>query len=223
MSHAHAHTGAPGPQTNAAATPPVLVTGDDAVAAMKASVTRYGFGELPRSLHGDVLAGLRAEAETQFGGAVHAESGDEAPLRYRARVAGLGDYALSLLKGPEMAALLEGVFGQRFTLSENISCYTFYNSDDHLGAHQDSPAEQCQVTIIVYLHATSPDRDAPDTGLVLNVYGEEPDSVGHARLRIATVAGSLVLGAGSRFWHERPRLKPGETVTAITGCYRRPD
>jgi hypothetical protein len=116
--------------------------------------------------------------------------------------------------------LLRDFFGGEHALSEAISCVTFYDGSGHLGAHLDQPAEDCAVTIIVYLDAESPDPAAPDTGLVLAVYGEDRASVGVPRLRIPTRAGTIVLGRGSRIWHERPRLKEGESVVAITGCYR---
>lgn len=198
--------------------PSVLQCPDGVVRAMRSSVHHFGFGALDRSLRGPVLNALRAEAGSLLEAASHAAS--ESGLRYSARIAGLGEVALSLLKGPELSGLLEEVFGRAFTLSEEISCFTFYGAQDHLGAHQDKPGDRCVVTIIVYLHAVSPVPDAPDTGLVLNVYGETEDSVGDTRLSIPTVAGTLVLGNGSRVWHERPRLKDGEEVIAITGCYR---
>lgn len=200
---------------------PVLDCRDGAVEAMKSSVERLGFGSLKQSLRLPVLEALRTEARRQLKTASRAES--ERGLRYSARVGGLGDVALSLLKDPELSGLLDEVFGGTFTLSEEISCYTSYSAQDHLGAHQDKPADRCVVTIIVYLHANSPAPDAPDTGLVLNIYGETEDSVGDIRLRIPTTPGTLVLGNGSRIWHERPRLKDGEEVIAITGCYRPAD
>ena len=200
------------------AVPSPLQCPEGAVDAMISSVRRFGFGALDRALRGPVLDNLRMEAQRRLKAASHAKS--ESGLRYSARVGGLGEVALSLLKGADLSGLLEEVFGATFTLSEEISCFTFYAAQDHLGAHQDKPADRCVVTIIVYLHAVSPAPDAPDTGLVLNVYGETEDSVGHTRLAIPTTPGTLVLGKGSRVWHERPRLKDGEEVIAITGCYR---
>jgi len=199
----------------------VLLSSDAEIAAMRESAEVFGFGALNSSLPDEVLAQLRDEARQQLGGAKHAESGSESKLRYSASVASLGSHALDILTSRQMTGLLESVFSGHYNLSENISCYTFYTSNDHLGAHQDSPADQCSVTIIIYLHAVSPYSCAKDTGLVLNVYGETENSVGDVRLKIPTIAGSIVLGRGSVFWHERPRLLPGEEVTAITGCYAR--
>src|SRR5262245_34392956 len=39
------------------------------------------------------------------------------------------------------------------------------------------------------------------------------------RAIIPTHAGGIVVGFGSRFWHERPMLDEGERVAALTGCY----
>ena len=40
-----------------------------------------------------------------------------------------------------------------------------------------------------------------------------------ARLTIPTHTGGIVVGRGSKFWHERPMLEKGEQVAALTGCY----
>jgi hypothetical protein len=45
---------------------------------------------------------------------------------------------------------------------------------------------------------------------------ENPPKV---RLEIPTITGGLVLGRGSKYWHERPKLQAGEQVIAITGCF----
>lgn len=201
------------------ATPPSpIVPEPSLVQNLERSVASYGFGGMPHVIRPEVLRTIQEEAEAKLGEAVLAEQ--FTGLRYRARIASLGDEAKGLLVNPHMLDLLERVFNERFELSEQISCLTCYGSGDHLGAHLDKPASDCAVTIIIYLFGSSPDPDAPDTGLVLNVYGESEDSVGNARLRIPTKAGTVVLGRGSRVWHERPRLKEGEEVIAITGCYK---
>ena len=121
----------------------------------------------------------------------------------------------------ETRDLLYQVFGEHAVLSEGVSCLTYYGEGDHLGPHLDMPAEECSVTIIIYLEATSPAPDAPDTGLILRVYGEDMAAGDEARLTIPTHAGSIVVGRGSKVWHERPKLKTGEWVAAVTGCFAR--
>lgn len=167
----------------------------------------------------DWLETMQQEARAAFDAAVLAEQSEG--LSYRANITGLSATARRFLTEPTVVALLTDYFGGQYALSEEISCLTFYDPSGHLGPHLDEPAEKCDVTIIIYLHATSPDPAAEDTGLILKVYGAEESSIGQARLRIPTRAGTIVLGRGSRVWHERPRLKPGEAVTAITGCFRR--
>jgi hypothetical protein len=144
-----------------------------------------------------------------------------ASLNYRARLTSLGPAAQRLLQGQEARDLLREVFGQDMTLSEGVSCLTFYGEGDHLGAHLDEPAAECSVTILVYLAAngaTSP--PSPDTGLVLRVYGDRKPDGEAARFCIPTRAGAIVVGRGSKVWHERPRLLPGEQVVALTGCFK---
>lgn len=201
-----------------AAGPSCLSVDAGDVAAMAASVRACGFGALPGGLSPEMLAALRAEAEASLGTMKRAESA--AGLCYRARMCGLGPVAFSVLEGAEMSGLLGQVFGGRFMLSRHISCLTHYGSADHLGAHLDKPAEDCTVTVLLYLRARSPAPGAAETGLVLKVYGEAEDSIGAPRLSIPTTEGTVVLGHGSRVWHERPPLQPGEDVIAITGCYR---
>lgn len=185
---------------------------------LERSVASYGFGSMAGVIRPDILKAIQDEAETRLSEAVHAEQ--SSGLRYRARITSLGEQALALLVNPHVLDLLERTFKGRFALSTQISCLTCYGSGDHLGAHLDKPAPDCAVTIIIYLFARSPDPHAPDTGLVLNVYGESEDSIGTARLQIPTRKGTIVLGRGSRVWHERPCLREGEEVIAITGCYR---
>lgn len=189
--------------------------------SLAVSIEQFGWGILPGLLDDETLANLRREADAGLEKAAFAESNEG--LTYRARMAALGEHALSLLNSVEYGTLLSSLFGGRFELTEEISCYTYYDADSHLGAHRDNPATKCAVTILIYVHATSPAPDSPQTGLVLNVYGREAASVGSVRLRIPTIAGGVVFGRGSEVWHERPRLQPGEQVIAITGCYRRAD
>ncbi|KKL67102.1 hypothetical protein LCGC14_2138340 [marine sediment metagenome] len=185
--------------------------------AIARSVASCQFAAFPGAIGPQWLTALQDEAAALFSGAARAEGTGR--LRYRANITGLGDVALGFLTHPDLLTLLSRHFGGDYALTPEISCLTFYDESGHLGAHLDEPAARCAVTIILYLAADSPDPQAPETGLVLNVYGIERASVGDARLRIPTRAGTLVLGRGSRVWHERPPLGRGESVTAITGCY----
>src|SRR6185295_10895773 len=106
---------------------------------------------------------------------------------------------------------LYSVFDERLMLAEGVSCLTFYGEGDHLGPHVDEPASECAVTILVYLDASgAASPPAPGTGLVLRVYTEQKPEGEAARLTIPTRTGAIVVGRGSRVWHERPRLLPGE-------------
>lgn len=181
-------------------------------------VTETSFAPFEAAISPTWLSRMQSEAQDALAGSVLAEQSEG--LSYCAKISGLGPVARSFLLEPAVISLLSEYFGGRYALSEDISCLTFYDANGHLGAHLDEPAEECSVTVIIYLAAASPDPDAADTGLVLNVYGESKASIGRPKLRIATRPGTIVLGRGSRVWHERFPLKPGESVTAITGCFR---
>ena len=196
-------------------------------AELERSVAAFGFAPFIDALTPAALSTLRAEARAAHNASVLAERAPDGEARpegaarsYRANLTCVGPVARDFLTGQPVLALLRDYFGGEHALSEDFSCLTFYDASGHLGAHLDQPADDCAVTIIICLDAESPDPAAPDTGLVLAVYGEEAASVGVPRLRIPTRAGTVVLGRGSRVWHERPRLKEGESVIAITGCYR---
>ncbi|MCT4334400.1 hypothetical protein MU516_16175 [Paracoccus sp. YLB-12] len=186
--------------------------------AVALSIAHYGFAALPGAVAAPALSAMRAEARAQLVDAMLAEN-TAGTLRYRAHLTSLGPHALSFLRSPTLIDLLARHFGSRYSLSEEISCLTRYDAGSHLGAHLDTPRDRCAATVLVYLEAEGPDPKGRETGLVLHVYGEEPDSVASPRLTIPTVAGSIVLGRGSRIWHERPALAPEESVVAITGCY----
>ena len=192
------------------------------LARLRADIQQYGFGDLPGALSPGLLEALQREAESRLGLALFAEQSTD--LSYRARLTSLGTTAAALLNGPEARALLRAVFAEELTLSESISCLTFYGEGDYLGAHLDQPAADCAVTILVYLAARGAmSPPSPDTGLVLRVYSEQKPQREDARLIIPTRPGAIVVGRGSRVWHERPQLLPGEQVVALTGCYRRSD
>ncbi len=181
------------------------------------AVSDLGFVPFERALSEEGLARLLNEARVAVGKAKLAEQSDTLP--YRASVAACGPEAIAFLSGGEAMALLEAMFGRTFSLAREVSCLTYYSCGDHLGPHRDEPLDRCEVTILVYLLAESPAHGAISSGLNLKVYGDSFQPGQSARQCIPTQAGTIVLGHGSRIWHERPALQPGERVIAITGCY----
>ena len=187
------------------------------VEQLRRSVRTFGFGCLPEAIAPTALQKLQSEARERYSVAVFADQSAE--LSYRANLVSLGPEAEGLLSGREAKELMYSVFGQHVELSAGVSCLTYYGEGDFLGPHLDQPAEQCAVTALVYLSATAADSPASGTGLVLRVYGEEAPAGREPMLTIPTLAGAIVVGRGSKVWHERPVLQPGEQVMAITGCY----
>ena len=190
----------------------------DDLEKVRLSVQSFGFGSLPCTIAPCVLRALNEEAGERKSAAVLAEQSEE--LQYRATIISLGPQARDFLCSRRVTELLSTIFGGSFVLTEHRSCLTFYQEGDHLGPHLDKPAEECAVTIIVYLAATGPALRSPQTGLELRVYGQEMTTTGTARITIPTRAGGIVVGRGSKFLHERPPLQEGEYVAALTGCYR---
>lgn len=183
----------------------------------KLRVHAFGFTLLPGFIERSVLRGLQAEAEERRNAALLAEQSDG--LTYRARISSLGSQAAAFLRSSQLTNLLSRIFGPVFTLTESRSCLTFYQEGDHLGPHLDRPIEECVVTIIVYVTTVGDDRLSQQTGLELRIYGQEMSDNSNACLTIPTRTGDIVVGYGSKFWHERPMLQPGEQVIALTGCY----
>ena len=145
---------------------------------------------------------------------------NDATMAYSAGIVPLVPAALSLLSDPDLTGPLQALTGKRPVLSEDMSCITIYEPGDRLGPHLDQPADRCAVTCILYLSCQSPDPDAPDSGLQLKVYGADRASILFpARHSIRTRPGRLVLGRGSQVWHERPALRAGERVMALTACF----
>jgi hypothetical protein len=188
------------------------------VERLKSSIDEFGFGCVPHAILPEALDGLRAEAKERFALALLAEQ--KAELSYKANVVSLGERAKELVTSSKTYDLLHTLFGEKFELVNDSSCLTYYGEGHHLGPHLDKPATSCLVTMIAYLQAWGPEPRPSETGLVLRVYGQDQASLSAACMSIPTYAGSLVLGRGSKFWHERPMLLQGEYVTAITGCYR---
>ena len=196
-----------------------VYSGSD-VAQLRDGVQTHGFACLPDAFAPPLLEALQQEAQERLGLALPAEQ--TTGLQYRANIISLGPVASRVLGGRDARELLRAVFAEELTLSEGVSCLTLYGEGDHLGAHLDQPASECAVTILVYLAATGgTSPPSPVTGLVLRVYGEQEPHGEAPRLTIPTRAGAIVVGWGSRVWHERPRLLAGEQVIALTGCFKR--
>jgi hypothetical protein len=188
---------------------------------LRRSIESYGFGALADAVVPTVLQAMQAEAESSFGLASLAEQSTD--MGYRARIVALGPAAAEFLRGEDTLDMLHTVFDERFALTQDRSCLTFYADGDYLGRHRDRPAEDCAVTAIIYLAAASPAPGSPRSGLMLRIYGEAQQPEPQPRLSIPTRVGSVVVGRGSTFWHERPLLGKGEYVAAITGCYKHID
>jgi hypothetical protein len=186
-------------------------------AELHQQVKSFGFGSIRGFIIPSLLRRLQEEAGAALRSARHAAS-DEG-LRYSARINSLQPHAAEFLSSPEMVELLRDLFGIDVVLTAGRSCTTYYSEGDYLGPHLDTPAEECVVTIIVYLNAEKSDALHSDTGLVLNIYGPSYPHDDGIKLRIPTQPGTIVLGYGSTIWHERPRLQSGEHVIALTGCY----
>lgn len=187
-----------------------------------AQLTELGFAALDDAIDPGVLDRLRAEALQARAEAVCTDGDTEVP--YRAHVTGMGPVARAFLAGAPTAQVLAGVFQEALVLSEDASCYTYYAEGDHLGLHRDRP-QVCVSTLIVYLDVRAGQaHGAAASGLVLRVFGPDRPQAGAAPAAvIPSRSGMVVMGWGTRVWHERPQLQPGESVTALTACYRRAD
>jgi len=184
------------------------------LASARATLRQLGFAELRGVVPAPALEALRTEAAAQRSKAQLAGAAGE--TAYRSRIAELGALGKAFVWAPATSRLLCDVLGSPFSPSEQVCCYTYYQSGDFLSRHLDRP-DTCTATLILYLVARSPAPELPHTGLALRVFGSdgaEPMTV------IPTRCGSLLLGRGTEVWHERPRLQPEEYVVALTACFR---
>jgi hypothetical protein len=184
--------------------------------SLRAGARELGFVHIEDALTNELMDGLRAEASAQKAVARPARGTLANP--YSSHIAELGDFAGSFLADSSVIRLLQAVFEQPLALSKLASCYTYYEPDSFLSRHRDRPAE-CAVTLIVYLDAESPDPQSLQTGLALRIFGQGDAGTSEPSAVIPTRTGTLVVGRGSSFWHERPRLQPGERVVALTACF----
>jgi len=188
---------------------------------LKAQVQQFGFCGARHAISASALERLREEAKEQLNGAKFAEQTEAVGLAYRASITGLGAFAKRFMGSPQVGLTLEHIFDGHFALTAARSCLTHYGSGDHLAAHRDEPAEECDVTIIAYLHVESADYPVEeDYWPRLNIYGRARPAKGEIpSMVIPTFAGTLAIGKGSRYWHERPSLSEGQSVIALTGCF----
>jgi len=143
----------------------------------------------------------------------------ESDIKYQASLKDLGEKGKAFLNSLWMADLINTLFKTKLTPDSKASCYTYYKEGDFLSPHLDHP-EQCIVTTILYLDATSNPSPTGKTGLELHLYENEMLlSARRPSATIPTIKGELLVGLGSQTWHERPMLQAGELVTAITACY----
>ena len=183
---------------------------------LRSDIERVGFGYLDNPLADGPLASLRREALAQRAGARRAC--DDGAISYCGYLADLGATAIATLTGPRVGGLLHGLFGRRFALTRGSSCYTYYEAGDFLSAHRDG-ADDCEVTLLIYLEAVSPDPEAAGSGLQLRIHVDQGGSPGAISESIGTRVNRLVVGRGAQIWHGRPTLNEGERVSLLSACF----
>jgi hypothetical protein len=183
---------------------------------LKAALERTGFACVPDALDVAEFRSLREESLSQRQHAKRVT--DNREVSYSGFLADLGPIALDFLTGRAVSDFLLRVFGETFNLTHGSSCYTYYESGDYLSAHMDG-ADDCTVTMLVYLHAESPDSAARRSGLRLDIFADDDGKPGEAVHAIETREGNLIAGYGSRTWHGRPPLQDGERVYLLTACF----
>jgi hypothetical protein len=192
---------------------------ESALKIAKASFNDVGFVGVQNAAAAVVAKKLQDESHGLLD-TVKRAARDDAQLRYSAGIASLGPKALAFLQGEVLSNSLFALTGERFVLTQDMSCITVYKAGDQLGVHLDQPPERCTVTCILYLACGSAAPHASDTGLQLKIYGDDKDSINRPpRAVIRTSPGLIVFGRGSRVWHERPQLRSQEYVMALTTCF----
>ncbi|KJS38584.1 MAG: hypothetical protein VR74_05290 [Hyphomonas sp. BRH_c22] len=181
--------------------------------AIRNSVARDGFGYLGGSIPSGILDPLRRECIQAKASAKKAEgTGD---LAYRSSLASLGDFGQKILKEHASSDVLELIFGRTFKYCEDASCYTYYDEGDFLGPHLDG-ADNCEVTLLLYLDASEPGPDHETSGLYLTLYDADGNSEASA---IETAAEGMMIGYGSKVMHGRKKLAAGEHIWMLTACF----
>lgn len=189
---------------------------DNIVEKLRKKVKSNGFANLPDAISDDLAVELRREAAIQRANSLAVSS--TADICYKAHLADLGDAARSFLNSSSLSNFLSQVFRESLEMTPSASCYTYYEPGDFLNAHRDD-ASACTATVITYLDVTGPVPGSDDTGLILRIYNETGPDVDPIKTSLPTRALSMIVGYGSRYWHERPELKIGESLTALTACF----
>lgn len=185
----------------------------EAVDAVRSDILRDGFAYVGHSIPSAILASLRLECIQAKATAKRAEGTGE--LAYRSSLAPLGDIGQKILKDHASAEVLELIFGRSFKYCEDASCYTYYDEGDFLDPHLDG-ADNCEVTLLLYLDASEPGPDPGASGLYLTLYSSDGESETRA---IETAAEGMMIGYGSRVMHGRKRLAAGEHIWMLTACF----
>lgn len=185
-------------------------------AALLSLLENDGFVFIPDSIPLSLLRELKDECLDARNSSLRAEGQGE--LQYRSSLAPLGMKGRELLENAASSEILEPLFGRKFSCSWNASCYTYYEAGDFLAAHLDG-VENCEVTLLFYLDATTPGNDPGESGLHLTLYRQDEGGAVVPRKTIATTAGGIMLGFGSRVLHGRRRLEEGEHIFMLTACF----
>ncbi|MFC6670944.1 hypothetical protein [Marinobacterium aestuariivivens] len=193
-----------------------LAQSEEDQARLRAELGETGFAPFCGTITGAPLDFLYQESVRQFTTA-HLAIGNEL-LQYRSRLASLGPIGEGFLLSEPLGSLLYSAFGQRYRLSPQSSCYTYYREGDFLAAHRDD-ADGCSVTVLVYLVAESPHPELPESGLYLDIFQDDNDRPGNRLCRIQTMAGGVVIGRGSQVWHARNPLLRQERVDLLAACF----
>ena len=133
----------------------------EAVDAVRSDIQRDGFAYIRHSIPSAILAWLRLECVQVKAAAKRAEGSGE--LAYRSSLAPLGDFGKKILKEQAFSEVLELIFGRSFEYCEDASCYTYYDEGDFLDPHLDG-ADNCEVTLLLYLDASEPGPDPGASG-----------------------------------------------------------
>jgi hypothetical protein len=187
-------------------------------APLRTELDGIGFASIENALEEPALRLLSQEATLQRESLIATIDDDESS--YRAEIARPGKTIRAFVADHRVAQCVAEIFDEDLVLSRNTCCLTYYGPGCQFGAHRDN-ADTCAATMILYLDARSPHPHHPETGLKLRIHGPSLRTDGGANAEIPTRFGTLVFGRGARTWHERPRLRDGEYVTALTACFAR--
>jgi len=186
---------------------------------LQATFRRVGFISIDNDNTRRVANEILNETSASTQPFIHATKND-GTITYSAQLTSPGPTALAFLNSEQLSDTFRTLTGCRHSLTEKMSCITVYESGDQLSPHIDQPAKDCGLTCILYLSCKSPEPLSPDTGLRLQVYGQEQQSTLETPVvEIASVSGHMVIGKGTLVWHGRPPLKEAETVMALTSCF----